>query len=208
MGAISGRGSFVDTDWRNGIRKVQIGASEMFGYQEGYSGAENSCDFCYKGEYIDFGKNTKKAEKDLNTFIHKRLEKLGAGDGEIINVGQDGVLICSTVFKEVKYRAPFDRYHYLRNMKKGPSVLLEKPMYGANDFVIPVEEGTVALLKEYAHTLLRESKYSEDYYILTKNKLYLCTGDCEKKKKTTRVTTDKYLVLPIYKFIYYGWYRE
>ena len=41
-----------------------------------------------------------------------------------------------------------------------------------------------------------------------KVKTYLCTGKIKQQKATKRETDDKVLVLPFYKYVYYGWFRE
>lgn len=209
MGACSGSGCFVSTDWKTGIREIQRDAEDMYGEQDGYSGAPNSCEFIYKGEYFELGKNTKKATEQLNAFIDSRLDCLGTGDGEVIKVGIDGYVIINTVFKEVFGYAPFDRYYFLQKMGREPALLLKENPYKAStmNFVI-VEGGTISELKKSAHKLMRQEKYSCNYYILSKNHLYFCTKEEVKKEKTSRKTNEKYLVLPLYKFIYYGWYRE
>ena len=203
MGACSGSGYFIDSSWRRGINAVQDDAEREYGHQEGYSGAPNSCYFRYLGEKLEFGKNTKKATEDLNKFIHSRLDRLGTGEGEIIATNLEYYGIISTDIQEVSY-THFDSRSYLRAMKKGPAVLLKNN----EGYLQKVSEGTIADLKKEAHLELRRNKYEYDYYIVGKTKTYLCTGKVKQQKKTQRVTDDKVMVLPFYKFVYYGWYRE
>ena len=206
MGACSGSGSFVDSSWRRGMRLIQEEAEREYGHQEGYSGAPNSCDFFYKGEKFEFGKDTKKARKELNDFVRLRLDNLGTGDGEIISVGVEYYGIISTEIVEENW-VSFDSRYYLKNAKKGPAVLLKPYSFGDN-YMKVVAEGTVADLKKIAHSELRKEKYETDYYIVSKTKTYLCTAKIKQQKKTQKQTDDKVMVLPFYKFIYYGWYRE
>lgn len=209
MGACSGSGSFVNTSWRRGIEEIQRLAEEEYGTQEGYSGAENSCEFRYLGEYFEYGKDTKKAKKDLNKFVESRLDRLGSGDGEVISVGSVGAVIYNTVIKEVNGQGPFDTRWYLKNRKKGPAVCIKEIITptGYQKYSV-VAEGTVAELKKKVHKYLRDDGYTFDYYILNTNKLYLCTGEFVKVEKTKRTTNEKYLVLPLYRYVYYGWFRE
>lgn len=206
MGACSGSGSFIDSSWRRGITLVQQEAEKEYGHQEGYSGAPNSCSFRYIGEKLDFAKDTKKARKDLDNFIRQRMDNLGNGDGEIISLGVEYYGIISTEIKE-EICVGFDSRYYLKNAKKGPAVLLA-PYDTSGSFMRVIAEGTVADLKKLAHSELRKNKYEIDYYIVTKTKNYLCTGKVKQQKKTQRQTDDKVMILPFYKFIYYGWYRE
>ena len=96
MGACNGGGTFIDSNWRRGIALVQEEAERENGHRDGYSGAPNSCHFSYYGQNLEFGKNTKKAQKDLDAFIDKRMDVLGSGEGEIICVGIEYYGIIST----------------------------------------------------------------------------------------------------------------
>ncbi len=207
MGACSGYGTYVSTDWKKGINEIIEDAEAMYGSQEGYSGAENSCNFYYEGSHLEFGKKTKKAEKDLSAFIESRLDRLGSGEGEVIKVGEEGAVICSTEIVEQHGIARFDRGYYLSKMKKEPALLLKIDIHVTGGVRV-ISGGKVSELKEEVHKLLRNEKYENEYYILTKNKLYLCSGKSVFKKQTKMKTNDKVLVLPQYKFVYYGWYRE
>lgn len=206
MGACNGGGTFIDSNWRRGIVLVQEEAEREYGHQEGYSGAANSCDFSYIGQKLEFGKNTKKAQKDLDAFIDKRMDMLGSGDGEIICIGIEYYGVISTEISETDW-APFDSRYYLKSMKKGPAVLVEPYDYSYN-YMRVIAEGTVADLKKRAHAELRKNKYDKDLYIIGKTKTYRCKGKIKQQKVTKRKTDDKVLVLPFYKFVYYGWYRE
>lgn len=206
MGACSGSGSFVDSSWRRGIGLIQEEAEREYGHREGYSGAANSCSFRYLGEKLEFAKDTKKAQKDLNEFIRMRMDNLGNGDGEVISLGVECYGIISTEIKEENW-VTFDSRYYLKSAKKGPAVLVQ-PMDGRSGYMRVIAEGTVADLKKTAHSELRRNKYETDYYIVSRSKVYLCTGKIKQQKKTQRQTDDKVMVLPFYKFIYYGWYRE
>ena len=206
MGACNGGGTFIDSNWRRGIALVQEEAEREYGHRDGYSGAPNSCRFMYFGEKFEYGKNTKKAQKDLNDFIDKRMDMLGSGDGEIICIGIEYYGIISTEISETDW-APFDSRYYLKSMKKGPAVLLEPYDYVGQGMLV-IAEGTIADLKKVAHKELRRSKYDKDLYIVGKTKNYVCSGKIKQQKVTKRETDDKVLVLPFYKYLYYGWYRE
>ena len=206
MGTCSGGGSFIDSSWRRGIELIQQQAEEEYGHQEGYSGAPNSCNFRYYGEKFEFGKNTKKAQEEFRKFRELRMDNLGTGCGEIISVGIEYYGVISTEIKEEQW-VTFDSRYYLREARKGPAVLLKPYDFSSTRMKI-VAEGTVADLKKIVHFELRKNKYEQEYYIVSKTKNYLCTGKIKQQKTTQRQTDDKVLVLPFYKFIYYGWYRE
>ena len=206
MGACSGGGSYVDSNWHRGIELIQQEAEEEYGHREGYSGAPNSCNFRYIGEKFEFGKDTKKAKDEFNKFREMRMDNLSNGCGEVVAVGIEFYGIISTDIQEEQFVC-FDSRYYLKSAKKGPAVLLKPYSVGNNRMQI-VAEGTVADLKKIVHNELRKNKYCTDYYIVSKTKTYLCTGKIKQQKSTQRQTDDKVLVLPFYKFIYYGWYRE
>lgn len=206
MGACSGGGTFIDSSWRRGIEIIQEEAEREYGHREGYSGAPNSCNFFFAGEKPEFAKDTKKAKKDLNDFIDKHMDRLGTGEGEVISLGIEYYGIISTEITEEIW-AGFDSRYYLKSAKKGPAVLL-MPYDRSNSHLRIIAEGTVADLKKIVHKELRNKKYETNFYIVSKTKTYLCTGKIKQQKKTQRQTDDKVLVLPFYKFMYYGWYRE
>lgn len=207
MGACNGGGFFVDSDWRRGISIVQKEAEREHGVEDGYSGAANSCSFRYVGQKLEFAKKTKTAEKELYKYIDERMENhLGSGDGEIIKLDVEYYGIITTEIVEEIY-THFDSRYYLKLMKKGPAILIEPYDYDGSYYRI-IAEGTVADLKKKAHAELRKSKYDKDLYIVGKTKTYLCTGKIKQQKATKRETDDKVLVLPFYKYVYYGWFRE
>lgn len=207
MGATSSYDFYVDVDWKRGIYNVHIGHYDSYKYNNRISSCWNNCSFSYKGKYFDLGKDTNKSREELMDFMSSRLEKLRNGEGEVIAVGQEGFLIYSTEIEEYTRPAPFDRQFYYKRRKFGTAVLIkeEKKNYGYTDYTV-ISEGSLAELKSKVHSLLREDKYAYKYYIVTKDKLYICKGKYVERKKTTRQTSDKYLVLPLYKFFCYGWY--
>ena len=149
MGACSGGGTFIDSSWRRGIEIIQDEAEREYGHQEGYSGAPNSCNFFFVGEKFELGKDTKKAQKDLNDFIDKRMDRLGTGEGEIISLGIEYYGIISTEIIEEIF-VNFDSRYYLKKAKKGLAVLL-MPYDRSNSYMKVIAEGTVADLKKIVH---------------------------------------------------------
>ena len=59
-----------------------------------------------------------------------------------------------------------------------------------------------------AHRLLREGLYREEMYIVSRSGVLYCSGNCKKVAKTKRTTNDRTLVVPVYRFRYYGWAAE
>ena len=49
MGATWLQGKFKALDWRDGIDEIQRQADYKYGYNDGYSGAANTCNFVSKG---------------------------------------------------------------------------------------------------------------------------------------------------------------
>lgn len=202
MGACSGSGTFVSIDYNSGIREIQQADEEYYGSQDGYSGATNSCDFRYKGDYSD----KFKSNSEIRQFIEKRLESLSNGNGEIVCIGIDSYIIYTTRIAETDYAEFIDTGSVYKNRKKGPAVLIK---YDPSvKYPITVAEGTISELKKLVHTELRDCKYQYDYYIVGKTKLYYCSYNAKKQRTTQRKTDDKTLVLPVYEYLYYGWFRE
>lgn len=202
MGACDIGGTYKAYDWKIGIEEIQEQAEAYYGHQEGYSGAENCVDFRYVGDFSDKYK-TAKGRKELDKYIDARMSTLYKREGEIIKIGIEGYAIIKTKYIERKVTDTYERYLY---KVKRPSVLLEKSPYGFEYKIIA--EGTVAELKEKAHNRLRQIKYSDDLYIVKKDKIYVCTKDVKTQKNTTRRSDAKTLVLEIGKYRYYGWAPE
>jgi len=196
MGGINGGGKFQAYDWREGIRRIQEEADDYYGHQEGYSGAANSCSFSYVGDKSNLTK------KELDKFIDERMDRLGNGDGEVIKVGLAGYSIIKTKIEPARY-LNFDTRTLLRGVTR-PAILVE---YKGN-YPRKIAEGTQAELKKKADSLLRSCNYSYPYYLITKKESYICSGNVKNVKKTVQQTNEKQLVLPLYDFIYYGWYRS
>lgn len=199
MGGHAGSGFYYNTNWKAGINKLQAEAEKYYGSQDGYSGGANSCSFVYMGEYPNF------KEKDISNFIKKQLDLLSNGEGGVIQVGIHSYGVFSTSVTEVEY-LPFDSKFILKRMTKGPAALVQCDKFSNKPYI--VKEGTVVELKKKVHTFLRNNKYENNFYIVGKNKSFICTGQYKEVKKTKRITNDKIMVLPFYKFVYFGWYRE
>lgn len=200
MGACGISGTYRAYDWQSGIRRVQEEAEAYYGHQEGYSGAANSCSFYFKGNKFDV------KEKELNKYIDERMDMLGKRDGEVLCLGVEGFDIIKTVIEPCNRNISDVDKKFLFKGIKNPALLLRYNY--SRDFYEVVKTGTIAEMKVAAHEQLRKKNYSENYYILTKKSMLSCKGDKKTVKKTTRKNDVKTLVLPIYKFIYYGWAAE
>lgn len=202
MGACNGSGTFVSVDWKSGIREIQQADEEYYGFQDGYSGATNSCNFIYKGDYS----NILQSKSEIIKYINNRLDNLSNGDGEIICLGVDSYMIYTTYIAETDYAEFIDSKSVYKNRKKGPAVLVK---YDPScKYPITIAEGTISDLKKLVHKELRDCKYQYTYYIIGKTKLYVCSYLSKKQKKTKKKTDDKILVLPLNEYLYYGWFRE
>ena len=219
MGAIFIRGSYLSTAAYIGVgvkklsggkySKPFIGGMDIMQeharsrYNDddsGYSGDINTILFHRKMNYDG------KTESEIEDLIEKRMHQLEKREGEIISVGKVGFVIISTSIEEEKL-PPFDTRTYLRKAEHGPAVLLTPAPIGSDTMRI-VTEGKVTELRVWANSLLRENKYNRNYYIVNRERCYLATGEGKFQKKTTRVSNEKTLVLPVYKYIYYGWAAE
>ena len=92
MGGVAVGGTFVNSDWRQGIQKIQEDAREYYGDRDGYSGAENSCCFKYAGDKSDLTK------KQLEKFIEDRMDSMYNRDGEVIRIGTKGYRLIKTTY--------------------------------------------------------------------------------------------------------------
>lgn len=196
MGACDVGGTFKAYDWRSGIQRVIEDAEAYYGHQEGYSGAANSCSFSYKGDKSSLTK------KELNAYIDSRMDNLGKRDGEVILVGIEGYDIIKTEYVPQTVDDPL----FIKRLfvgQKGPALLLVYD-WRSNNYKIE-RAGTIAEMKALAHIRLRSENYEKNYTILTKKGKIVCKGVVTNVKKTTRKTDEKNLILPIYKYMYYGW---
>lgn len=222
MGACSISGYFYSTDWKNGLGpkilrnfktgKLEIGEIFQSGIypmkeedrvihgDDPYSGTISTVSFSLSSTVIG-----KKNDKDefLDSYVEKRLNKLGKCDGEVTKVCDYGFIICTPEIKPINY-CDFDRMYYLKNMKKGPAVLLERDQ----SYLRVVREGTLADLKKEAIQCTLHHKFTRDYYVIGKNNSFYCGCDAKFQEKTTRKSNNKTLVLPVYKWLYYGWAAE
>lgn len=220
MGACGISGTFYSTDWHcgigprfsysyrtreeifdevrgSGIFYIKEEASRMYG-DDPYSGSAATVDF-----YLNKEDLSKKDEDFIEAYMKNRMGKLGKRDGEVVKIGESGFLICTPKIEPIS-RCNFDSLYYLRNMKKGPAVLLEEYMGQLR----VVQEGTVADLKKEAIACMLYHKFNREYYIIGRSNNYLCTCEPKYQKKTTRKSNDKTVVLPVYKWLYYGWAAE
>ena len=199
MGGVAIGGTFVNGDWRIGMKKIQDEAREYYGDRHGYSGAENSCCFQYAGDKSDLTK------KQLEQFIEDRMDRMYNRDGEVIKIGTKGYRLIKTTFKE---ETMYSALHY-KDLFKGTSytAFLMKESYRPG-LLQKIKGGSFEDMKKAANMELRHTNYSEPLYIVTKKKIYMCWGDYKDVKTTTRRTDEKTYVMPMYEFRYYGWAAE
>lgn len=203
MGSCSCMGTYKSYDWKSGINKVQDEYEEEYGRQEGYSGGPNCVNFCYGGDA------SKMSKTELNKYIQRRMDILNKRDGEILKIGTDGYDIITTIYKELKINNSFSKY--LKGCKR-PAILLKETPFEyfkqTGERFQVVESGTIAEMKNLAHTKLRSCYYITVFYIVTKSKVIECMGTVKKQAKTTRKTDEKTLVLERNIYRYFGWAPE
>lgn len=206
MGACNISGKFEDIDWKIGIEKIQREAEAYYGHQEGYNGAENSVDFCFKGNHPEL-----KTTKQITSYIHERLKAMNKRDGEIICVGIDSYKIITTKFAESKQAAWHPAAFYDSVTVKSRSATLVR-IYNDGSSIEAIAAGTVADMKKKAHECLRKNmyRYNCTYEIVCHRakQILSCDADVKIVKATKKKTNDKYMVLPVYKYVYYGWAAE
>lgn len=206
MGACNISGKFEDIDWKIGIEKIQREAEAYYGHQEGYSGAENSVDFVYNGIHHEL-----KTRKQISAYIEERLHNMNKRDGEIICVGIDSYKIITTKFAESKQATwhPATFYDSV-TVKSRPATLVR--IYNDGSSIEAIAAGTVADMKKKAHECLRKNmyRYNCTYEIVCHRakQILSCAADVKVVKATKKKTNDKYMVLPVYKYVYYGWAAE
>ena len=206
MGSCSVSGSFKDIDWNNGIEKIKRQADAYYGYQDGYSGAENCVNFCFAGNHPEL-----KTSKQISKYINKRLDYLNKRDGEVICVGIDEYKIITTKFMESRQAGWHSPAFYNSVVVKSKSATLVR-IYNDGREIEAVAAGTVADMKKKAHECLRKYNYQPNciYEIVCHRakQIISCDADVKSVKTTKRKTDSKYMVLPVYKYIYYGWAPE
>ena len=199
MGGVPVGGSFISSDWSYGIQKIQDEAFAYYGDRDGYSGGANSCNFRYAGDKSNLSK------KQIEKFIDDRMESMYNRDGEVIKVGTKGYRLIKTTFNEEIIYAP----HHYKNLFKGTSytaLLMEES--NRPGLLQKIKGGSFEEMKRAANMELRKINYDKPFYIVTKKKVYICSGEYKEVKTTTRRTDDKTYVMPLHEFRYYGWAVE
>lgn len=222
MGSCSVGGSFISTDWRRGIgvsfgkdrntgkrvfrgffdsgmNVIQDACRERYGENSCYSGSECTVDFRYVGDWSNLSKS------EIDKKIKNKLDNMFKWDGEIAKISDEGFIVCKTKIEEVT-SVPFDKNAYFKQNHGDASAILVEER--DNGYCRYLNRGTVAKLKELAHRELRDKQYSVVCYIISRTKVYQCSFDAQYYKTTKRKTDDKYLVLPLYNYVYYGWASE
>lgn len=210
MGQCNISGIYKSYDWKDGINKIRAEARAYYGDMDGYSGSAADVDFIFLGDksnlYSKY-KTNEKVKKELYKFIDNRLENLGKRDGEIIKIGEVGYNIITTEYREVPdkrlswlFERQYDYVLRLLRESKEPAILVT----GIQSGIKKLNVGTLAELKKYSHEYLRKNNYSHKVYIVGKSKSYIVEGKVESKEKTTRVTNNTTLVVPVSEFIYWG----
>ena len=201
MGACDIGGSFISYDWKSGIERIQEEASYEYGYQEGYSGAANCVGFSYLGDY----RGKLKTNKQIDRFIEDRLENhLYKRDGEVICVENAYVKVFTTQFTEhTGTENRMWRTYIGFSFTTHPATVCTLNNWGRVDTLFA---GTISECKTFAHQYLRKNFYSPEVVIVCRRakKLLQAYGKASQYKTTKRVTDDKHLVVPYYKFMYYG----
>lgn len=198
MGAVSVGGQFKGYDWATGIRAIQEEAAAEYGHQDGYSGAENSCNFSYAGDKSHLKKS------ELNKFINDRLESLYKRSGEVICIGIDEYHIISTRYEEQKNTFRHSEFEETRKLAKSKYAVIILSGRWGEDCECIFKGTTLSECKNFVHKWLRNNYYKTTAYIVGNKKVIRCDGDVKRCKKTKRVSDDKILVLPVKKFAYYG----
>lgn len=206
MGACEVMGSYCDYEYSHGINNIQAQLTEEYG-TDLYNGTASTVDFGFIGDFESVRKSYRfvgeKAwrEKLLseNEFIKERMKNLSKRQGEIIRCEIREYHIFTTDI--VTYHFPSMRMKEMRKGVKKPAVLIKE---GRFFNYVKLFEGTVADCKKMAHRLLREGLYREEMYIVSRSGVLYCSGNCKKVAKTKRTTNDRTLVVPVYRFRYYG----
>lgn len=193
MGGCSIQHTFEHYDWRIGVEDLKREAEEYYGHQEGYSGAINSC--CIS---LHSPKCTLKSIKQAYDYAETRLEFLPNGDGECVRLGLKGYTIIKPVIEPYPRtkNLNFEPENIDRHGK--PAVLVSK----SGSFV---SNGTLSEMKETAKNLLIRGNFKNDYFIVTKSKVFKCTSEKKQVKTTKQQSNTNQVVLPRHTYVVYGW---
>ena len=189
MGKMWFKGTFRALNWKQGVEELKRKTERT---QNEFLDAINSCNFTSKG-----GCYSMKPD-EIEEFIEERKDKyLNIGQAEVLKNKVVEYAILTTDYQEV-FTAPFDTRPCLLNMVEGPAVLVNTKGY-------PIGEGTITQLKKRVHNIMINENYEFNYYIVSKKKTYFCTYKARYQKTTLKESNNKYLVLPVHEYIYYGW---
>jgi hypothetical protein len=177
--------------------ELKAEATIEYGHQDGYSGQINSC-----GD-ITLHRPSKplKTDKQLWDYVQDRMDDMGTGVGEVIDLGIVSYSIAKPVVKEFTGRLQIDFSQY--RSVKDPAILLHP-----NGRMIAT--GTLAELKEKAKRLVLQETFENDYYIVGKStkKVYVVTGEGKMVKTTTKKSDANCKVIPYHNYVVYGWARS
>lgn len=182
-------GQFEDYDWQHG---VEVMKRSPFLFRDGKAAPEMSASFSYLGDFEGAG------YRNMADCMEDRLKALGPGEGEVVRLGLRRYNVYKTQYTTRRF-CP-QKLRDIKDCSDKPAVLVD----GFPASCRPVMEGTVRECREEAHKLLRSCRYDRDLYVVTDGFCIVCTYRLSKVISPARGTDDKYLVLPIYSFRYYG----
>lgn len=176
---------YEGTDWKPVLYKSLNEDYE----KHGLNSKLNQCTIGYGGDISKMSKN------DVEQYIFKAKLNLPIGQGVIYKGKMLGYLVCSTFIHETD-NIPGDASWWLSYGKLSEATLLSDQLGQWQAIAC----GSLTEMEKKAHVLLREHKYEYKYYIITRDKNYVCSGNISRRKATISKTDSTYLVTPYYEY--------
>lgn len=207
MGACEYVSTVVSDDIWKDISELSERAREIVSDPQDipYSGDINTISFIGRPYPKDFS-----SDKEKNDFISARLDKLGKGEGEIIDLGTEYWVKAYVDFRES------DMNTFKRKTKSSKDYLefLYKKFSKDRKFLLIDETGSyyssfssIFNAKSYVNRRILDESFSTDYFILSKSAVIFCTGVGDVYEEGIIPSKD-YLVIPYNKYLLFGWACE
>lgn len=206
MGACEYMSTVVSGDIWEDISKLSRSAVEMVRDPQDipYSGDINTISF--RGPYPkEFSSEDEKYE-----FVNRRLNELGKGDGEIINLGVEYYVKAYVDFRE----SDINFFKKKTRCSKEDLAFLYKKFSEDRKFLLVDETGSyyssfssIFNAKSYTNRRILDDSFKTDYFILSKSAIIFCTGIGDIYEEDIIPSKD-YLVIPYNKYLLIGWACE
>lgn len=206
MGACDYINTLISCDIREDIANLSKSVVDMLEDSEDipYSGGINTISF--RRQYA------KKllTEDEKYNFIEDRLNELGKGEGEIVDLGVEYYVKAYVDFTE----SDIDFFKRKTKISKETLNFYYKKFSSDRKFLVVDETGSyyssfknMKEAKSFVNKRILNEKFSTDYFILSKSNIIFCTGIGDRYDRRI-FPSSNYLVIPYHKYLLIGWARE